>query len=134
VPWSRSGADTLPTRLRLLAAQIAALRSGCAYCVHYNRHLALRAGISAAVMDAVGDYAVASEFSEAERAALSLADALTGFAEAEGGFATEILVRARCHLPEDQIMGLVAAVATEHFFDPVTGRLGRDARATGAGG
>ena len=124
--WSRAPADTLPRRLRLLVAQLAALRSGCAYCAHYNRHLALRAGLPAATVDAVADYAVAHQFSETERAALALADALTGFAEAEDGFAPEILVRARCHLPEDQIVSLVATVATEHFFDPVTGRLGRD--------
>jgi alkylhydroperoxidase family enzyme len=126
VGWTRSSADTLSTRLRLLVAQLAALRSGCAYCANYNRHLALRAGLPAATTDAVAQYALAPQFSEAERAALALADALTGFAEAEGGFAPEILVRARCHLPEDQIMSLVATVATEHFFDPVTSRLGRD--------
>jgi alkylhydroperoxidase family enzyme len=126
VRWSRPSADALPIRLRLLAAQLAALRSGCAYCAHYNRHLALRAGLPSAAMDAVAHYAVAPQFSEAERAALALADALTGFAEAEGGFAPEILARARCHLEEVQIVSLVATVATEHFFDPVTGHLGRD--------
>ncbi len=126
VRWLRASADTLSTRLRLLIAQLAALRSGCAYCAHNNRHLALRAGLPPAALDAVAHYAVAPQFSEAERAALALADALTGFAEAEGGFAPEILARARCHLQEDQIMSLVATVATEHFFDPVTGHLGRD--------
>lgn len=126
VRWSRPSADALSTRLRLLVAQLAALRSGCAYCAHFNRHLALRAGLPAAAVDAVAHYGVAPQFSEAERAALALADALTGFAEAEGGFAPEILARARCHLSEDQIMSLVAAMATEHFFDPATGRLGRD--------
>lgn len=126
VRWSSPSADALPTRLRLLVAQLAALRSGCAYCAHYNRHLALRAGLPAPVMEAVAHYGVAPQFSEAERAALALADALTGFAEAEGGFPPEILARARGHLEEDQIVALVLTVATEHFFDPGTGRLGRD--------
>ena len=72
-------------------------------------------------MEAVAHYGVAPQFSEAERAAWR-SRRLTGFAEAEGGFAPEILARARCHLDEDQIVSLVATVATEHFFDPVTGR------------
>jgi len=41
----------------------------------------------------------------------------------------EILVRARCHFSEWEIVALLATVATEHFFDPATGRLGRDAHA-----
>jgi alkylhydroperoxidase family enzyme len=127
--WSRPTLDTLSPRLRLLVAQLAALRSGCGYCAHYNRHIALRAGMPVTTMDAVAEYAAAPQFSDDERAALALADALTEFTEAEGGFATEILVRARCHLREDQIMALVATVATEHFFDPGTGHLGRDALA-----
>jgi alkylhydroperoxidase family enzyme len=130
--WTRASSDRLPDRLRFLVAQLAALRGGCDYCVHFNRHLALRAGLPVAVVDAVPDYQVAPQFSETERAALSLADALTRFSEAAGGFPAEILVRARCHLPEEQIMALVATVATEHLFDPATGRLGRDV--TGAGG
>jgi alkylhydroperoxidase family enzyme len=68
-----------------------------------------------------------SHFSEAERAALALAEAVTGFVESEGGLAMEVLARARCHFPEGQIVALVAAAAAEHFFDPATGRLGRDA-------
>lgn len=127
--WPRPSPDALAPRLRLLVAQLAALRSGCGYCSQYNRHLALRSGIAPSDLDAVTDHALAPQFSEPERAALALADALTGFAEAEGGFAMEVLVRARCHLGEDQIMAIVSTVAAEHFFDPVTGRLGRDALA-----
>jgi alkylhydroperoxidase family enzyme len=130
VGWARSFPVDLEPRLRLLLTQLAAVRSGCAYCVQFNRHLGLRGGVPAATLDAVADHARSSHFSELERAALALADALTGFTAAEGGFATEILVRARCYLPEQQIMALVALVATEHFFDPVTGALGRDARAS----
>jgi alkylhydroperoxidase family enzyme len=130
VSWSRPAVDCLEPRLRLLVAQLAALRSGCGYCFHHNRHLALRAGMPAAAVDAVTEYTTAPHFSESERAALALTDAVTGFAEAEGGFPPEILVRARCHLREEQIMVLVATVAAEHFFDPATGHLGRDAVAT----
>lgn len=130
VGWARSSPVALEPRLRLLVAQLAAVRSQCDYCAQYGRHLGLRGGVPAAALDAVPDYSRSSLFSERERAALALADALTGFAIAEGGFAAEILERARRHLPEAQIMDLVTLVATEHLFDPVTGALGRDARAS----
>lgn len=128
VGWARSSPVALEPRLRQLVTQLAAVRSGCAYCAHYGRHVGLRGGVPAAALDGVTDYARSSHFSERERAALALADALTRFTAADGGFAAEILERARCHLPEQQIMDLVALVAAEHFFDPVTGALGRDAR------
>lgn len=116
----------LEPRLRLLVAQLSAVRSGCDYCVQHNRHSALKAGIAGEAIDGVAGYASASHFSDAERAALALADAVTGFRETEGGFPLEILVRARCHFAEGEIVALVAAVAAEHFFDPATGGLGRD--------
>ena len=119
--------EPLPPRLQLLVAQLAAARSGCGYCAQHNLHLALQAGLSLVVMDTVDDYAGAPHFSEAERAALALADAVTRFTDVEGGFPVEILVRARCHFGEGQIVALVATVTAEHFFDPATGRLGHDA-------
>jgi alkylhydroperoxidase family enzyme len=113
----------------LLVAQLTAVRSGCGYCAEHNRHLALKAGLTLRELSAVVHHARASHFSEAERAALALADAVTRFADAEGGFPAEILVRARCHFSEAEIVALVATVAAEHLFDPATGRLGRDALA-----
>ena len=118
--------EPLPSRLHLLVTQLTAQRSGCEFCIQHARHMALKAGLPADVIDAVAQYPSASRFSEAERAALALAEAVTGFAESDGGFSLEILVRARCHFQEGHIMALVAAAAAEHFFDPATGRLGRD--------
>jgi alkylhydroperoxidase family enzyme len=121
--------EPLPARLRLLVAQLAAVRSGCGYCAEHNRHLALKARLTLGDLDAVADHARGSRFSEPERAALALADAVTRFADADGGFPAEILIRARSHFGEGEIVALVATVAAEHFFDPATGHLGRDALA-----
>lgn len=122
---TRSAQD-LPPRLRLLVGQLAAERSGCAYCAHRNRHLALQAGMSAADLDGVTRFATASGYSAPERAALALADAITGFSEPEGGFRSELLSQARRHFGEVEIMALVQATTAEHFFDARTGRMGRD--------
>jgi alkylhydroperoxidase family enzyme len=119
--------DPLPLRLRHLTAQLAALRSGCAHCQHENRHYALRAGVPAAALDAVADYRSGLVFSESERAALALTDAVTSFVESDGGFPEHILARAREHFVETQIMALIAEATRQHFFDPVTGRMGKDA-------
>jgi alkylhydroperoxidase family enzyme len=125
----RFGSRDLPQRLRLLVAQLAAERSGCPHCAHRNRHLALQAGLSPADLDCVTDFATGDRYSEPERAALGLADAITRFAEAVQGFAPEILVRARCHFVEEEIMALVRTVTADHFFDSRRGKMGRDALA-----
>lgn len=130
----RFGVTELPQRLRLLVHQLAAQRSSCAWCAHRNRHLALQQGVSATDVDGVADFATAPGYSEPERAALALADAITRFQEAEGGFPPEVLVHARRHFGEPEIMALVATVTAEHFFDPRTGRMGRDAAAEGGKG
>ncbi len=120
-----TGGD-LPQRLRLLVSQLAAERCGCLYCAHRNRHLALRAGISRENIGSVTRFATAPGYSEPERAALALADAITRFSEAEHGFPADVLQRARRHFSEPEIMALVGAVTAEHFFDARTGQMGRD--------
>jgi len=107
--------------------QLAAERSGCAYCAHRNRHLALQARVSAADLDGVTRFAVAPGYSEPERAALTLALAITNFSEADSGFPAEVLAQARRHFDEVEIMALVQATTAEHFFDVRTGLMGRDA-------
>jgi alkylhydroperoxidase family enzyme len=122
----RTDAD-LPQRLRLLVGQLAAERSGCGWCAQRNRHLALQAGVSATDLEAVTHFATASGYSEPERAALALAEAITQFSEADNGFPPEVLCRVRRHFEEPGIMGIVVTVTAEHFFNARTGRMGRDA-------
>ena len=119
----------LSQRLRLLVGQLAAERSGCGWCAQRNRHLALQAGVSAADLDGVTRFATASGYSAPERAALALADAITGFSEPEGGFPDGVLIQVRRHFGEVEIISLVQATPAEHFFDAKTGRMGRDALA-----
>lgn len=121
----RSG--DLPPRLRLLVGQLAAERSGCGWCAQRNRHLALQAGVSATDLDGVIRIAEAPGYSEPERAALALAEAITCFSEAKSGFPGAVLCEARRHFDEPEIMAIVGTVTAEHFFDARTGRMGIDA-------
>ena len=123
----RFSGTELPQRLRLLVGQLAAERSGCGWCAQRNRHLALQAGVTAADLDGVNRFEVSPGYSEPERAALSLALAITNFSEAERGFPAEVLAQARRHFDEVEIMALVQATTAEHFFDARTGLMGRDA-------
>ena len=122
----RVGARDLPQRVRLLVSQLAALTSGCGWCAQRNRHLALQAGVSPGDLDQVTHFATAPGYSEPERAALALCDAITRYSEAARGFEQEVLTVARRHFSEAEIMALVATVTAEHFFDARTGRMGRD--------
>jgi len=122
----RYGAD-LPPRLRLLVGQLAAERSGCGWCAQRNRHLALQAGVSAVDIEGVTRHETNSGYSEPERAALALADAITQFCEADNGFRPEVLCQARRLFDEPEIMAVLGVVTAEHFFDARTGRMGRDA-------
>jgi alkylhydroperoxidase family enzyme len=107
--------------------QLAAERSGCGWCAQRNRHLALQAGVSAADLDGVIRIAEAPGYSDPERAALALAEAITCFSEAASGFPGSVLCEARRHFAEPEIMAIVGTATAEHFFDARTGRMGRDA-------
>ena len=57
---------------------------------------------------------------------------MTRYSEAKGGMPLEPLMRARQHLSEPEIAAVTAAVATQHFFNPITGALGSDVAPWGA--
>lgn len=121
-----SGAIDLDPRLRLLVTQLAAERSRCRWCIERGRHLWREAQLSFEALRALPRYETSALFSNRERAALRLADAVTRYAEANGGMPLEPLTRAREHLSEPEIAALTGAVAAVHFFDPLTGAFGAD--------
>jgi len=125
------GIDVEP-RLRLLIQQLAAERSGCRWCIERGRHFWREAQLSLAELRALPCYETSSLFSNRERAALRFADAVTHYAEASGGMPLEPLTLARQHLSEPEIAAVTAAVAAEHFFNPITGALGADVAPWGA--
>ncbi len=129
----RSSADLDP-QLRMLVSQLAAERSGCRWCIARGRHLWREAQLSLEALCALPRYETSSLFSSRERAALRFADAVTHYSEAHGaeGMPLEPLQRARRHLSEPEIAAVTAAVAAQHFFNPITGELGADATPWGA--
>lgn len=120
----QGGSSELEPRLRVLVTQLAAERSGCRWCIDRGRHLWREAHLSIDALRALLQYETSSLFSNRERAALHLADAVTNYAEAHGGMPLEPLTKARQQLSEADIAAVTAAVASVHFFDPITGALG----------
>lgn len=116
----------LDPRLRMLVTQLAAERSGCRWCIERGRHLWREAQLAVETLRALPSYETSLLFSNRERAALRFADAVTRYAEASGGMPLEPLMQARQHLTEPEIAAVTAAVAAEHFFNPITGQLGAD--------
>jgi alkylhydroperoxidase family enzyme len=123
----RSGAFDLEPRLRLLATQLAAERSGCRWCIDKGRHLWREARLPLDLLHAIPQFETSERFSARERATLCFTDALTRYAESDGGMPVEPLATVREHLSEPEVAALTAAVAAMHFFNPITGELGADA-------
>lgn len=122
----------LEPRLRMLVTQLAAERSRCRWCIERGRHLWREAQLPLDALRALPRYETSALFSNRERAALRFTDAVTRYSEANGGMPLEPLTCARRQLSEAEIAAVTAAVATKHFFNPVTGALGADATQWGA--
>ena len=129
--YQSNGAELEP-RLRLLITQLAAERSRCRWCIERGRHLWREAQFPVDTLRALLRYETSALFSDRERAALRLTDAVTRYSEARGGMPLEPLARARQYLTEPEIAAVTAAAASQHFFNPITGALGADVAPWGA--
>jgi alkylhydroperoxidase family enzyme len=123
-----AGPATLDPRLALLVRQLAAELSGCRWCIEHGRHLWRKAFFSPVVLTVLRRYPENPLFSERERAALAFTEAVSRYTDAAGGIPDGVLAELRRHFAEPEVAALTFAVAGDHFFNPVTGALGADAR------
>ncbi len=93
--------------VHLRAAQI----NGCGYCVDMHARDLKKAGETDERLFAVAAWREAPYFTEAERAALELAEQGTRVADAAGGVSDEVWARAAKHYDEEQLTALVILVA-----------------------
>jgi len=125
----RISSTDLEPRLRLLVTQLAAERSRCRWCIERGRHKWREARFPLELLRALPRYETSSLFSNRERAALRFADTITRYGD---DMSPELLTDARQQLSEPEIAAVTAAVAAEHFFNPITGTLGTDVAPWGA--
>ncbi|MFD9397409.1 carboxymuconolactone decarboxylase family protein [Streptomyces sp. NPDC060011] len=101
----------LPSATQELVALRVSQINGCAVCIDMHTKDAATAGESAVRLNLVAAWREATVFTEAERAALDLAEQGTRVADAATGVSDEVWSTAAKHYDEEQLTALVILVA-----------------------
>ncbi|TDC79569.1 carboxymuconolactone decarboxylase family protein [Streptomyces hainanensis] len=105
------GSTTLPHAVRELVKLRVSQINGCGFCVDMHAKDAQRAGETDERLFSVAAWREAPYFTDAERAALALAESATRIADNPEGVPTEVWDEAARHFDEEQLAGLVVAIA-----------------------
>ncbi|MEV7097247.1 carboxymuconolactone decarboxylase family protein [Amycolatopsis sp. NPDC051045] len=101
----------LPKTTRELVNLRVSQINGCGWCLDMHAKEAAAAGETAVRLALVAAWREATVFTEAERAALALAEEGTRLADAADGVSDETWGRVREHYDDEQLAALVALVA-----------------------
>ncbi|MFF7187430.1 carboxymuconolactone decarboxylase family protein [Streptomyces sp. NPDC008222] len=101
----------LPAKTQELVALRVSQINGCAVCVDMHTKEAAAAGESSVRLNLVAAWREATVFTDAERAALELAEQGTRVADAAGGVSDEAWANAAKHYDEEQLTALVILVS-----------------------
>ena len=101
----------LPRSTQELVSLRASQINGCGWCVDMHTKEAAAAGETSVRLNLVAAWRESTVFSEAERAALALAEEGTRLADASPGVSDETWARVREHYDDDQIVALIAGIA-----------------------
>ncbi|MEU8801587.1 carboxymuconolactone decarboxylase family protein [Spirillospora sp. NPDC048819] len=103
--------STLPVATQELVKIRASQINGCAYCIDMHTKDAAQAGETSLRLNLVAAWREATVFTDAERAALELAEQGTRTADAAGGVTDEAWANAAKHYDDDQLAALVSVIA-----------------------
>ncbi|MCD9195125.1 carboxymuconolactone decarboxylase family protein [Streptomyces albireticuli] len=103
--------SALPTATQELVALRVSQINGCAVCVDMHTKEAAAAGELPVRLNLVAAWREATVFTEAERAALELAEEGTRVADAAGGVGDEVWARAAEHYDQEQLATLVILIS-----------------------
>lgn len=103
--------SSLPKATRELVSLRVSQINGCAPCIDMHTKEAAAAGESAVRLNLVAAWREATVFSEAERAALALAEQGTRLADAHEGVSDEAWAQVRKHYDDDEIVALIGMIA-----------------------
>jgi AhpD family alkylhydroperoxidase len=101
----------LPRSTQELVALRASQINGCGWCIDMHTKEAAAAGETAVRLNLVAAWRESTVFTEAEQAALALAEEGTRLADASLGVSDETWAQVRKHYDDDQIVALIAGVA-----------------------
>ncbi|MGW5775139.1 carboxymuconolactone decarboxylase family protein [Streptomyces sp. NPDC003863] len=103
--------STLPAAVQELVSLRISQINGCGVCLDMHTKEAAAAGESAVRIALVAAWREATVYTEAERAALALAEQGTRVADAGEGVSDEVWERAARHFDEEQLTALVLLVS-----------------------
>ncbi|MBG6101886.1 carboxymuconolactone decarboxylase family protein [Micromonospora vinacea] len=101
----------LPKSTQELVSLRASQINGCGWCIDMHTKEALAEGESSVRLHLVAAWRESTVFTEAEQAALALAEEGTRLADAHEGVSDETWAQVRKHYDDDQIAALVSLVA-----------------------
>ncbi len=108
------GAGTLDPGLKRLIGYINSTAAGCTYCEAHTAHGAHNAGVERAKIDAAWDYESSDLFTEAERAALRVAQ---GSGTTPNAVSDEDFDNLKQYYNDDEIVEIVSVIALFGFLN-----------------
>ncbi|WP_405651451.1 carboxymuconolactone decarboxylase family protein [Streptomyces sp. NBC_00019] len=111
--------STLPGTVQELVKIRASQINGCGFCTDMHTKDAAHAGESAQRLHLVAAWREATVFTEAERAALEVAEQGTRIADAAGGVTDEAWARAAKHFDEEQLVALISLIAVINAYNRI---------------
>ncbi len=114
---SESTKPALPEKLLQLVHLRASQINGCSVCVDMHPKLARRAGETDERLFAVGAWRDAPYFTDAERAALALTEAVTRLSDREDPVTDAVWDEAARHFNEPQLASLVLGIAAINVWN-----------------
>jgi AhpD family alkylhydroperoxidase len=111
------GGATLPAATQELVKIRVSQINGCGFCTDMHTKDAAKAGETSVRINLVAAWREATVYTDAERAALELAEEGTRIADAAGGVSDEVWAGAAKHYDEDQLAALVSLIALMNTFN-----------------
>src|SRR3954464_14375459 len=109
--------STLPGTTQELVKIRASQINGCGFCTDMHTKDAAHAGETSTRLNLIAAWREAKVFTDAERAALELAEQGTRIADAAGGVTDDAWANATKHYDEDQLAALVCLIAVINTFN-----------------
>ncbi|WP_329141362.1 carboxymuconolactone decarboxylase family protein [Streptomyces sp. NBC_00670] len=101
--------------VKIRASQI----NGCGFCTDMHTKDAAAAGETSVRLNLVAAWREATVFTEAERAALELAEQGTRLADASGGVTDDAWANAAKHYDEEQLVALISLIAVINAYNRI---------------
>ncbi|MFD4509361.1 carboxymuconolactone decarboxylase family protein [Streptomyces sp. NPDC058457] len=111
--------STLPLTVQHLVEIRASQINGCGFCTDMHTKEAAHAGETSVRLNLIAAWREATVFTEAERAALELAEQGTRIADAAGGVTDDAWADAAKHYDEDQLVALISLIAVINSYNRI---------------